>query len=86
MSQSDWNIYERQNIIVYVIKSLKPVFFYPYFQYCKYSYTSKLLVYLYLHLLLLFLKDPHPERLAYTRYVKLNLCPFDIFLNVIADI
>ena len=42
MSQSDWNIYERQLTIVYVIKCLKPLFLDPYFQYCKYSHTSKL--------------------------------------------
>ena len=31
------------------------------------SHASKLFGYLYLHLLLLFLQDPHPERLPYAR-------------------
>ena len=43
MSQSAWNIYVRQNVIVYmyVIKRLKPLFLDPYFQSCKYSRASK---------------------------------------------
>ena len=73
-----------QNRIVYVIERLKPLFLDPYFQFCKYSHASKLFVYLSLHLL--FLKDPHRERLPYARYVKLNLCAFDIFFRVMADI
>ena len=75
-----------QNRIVYVIKRLNPLFLDPYFQFCKYSHASKLFVYLYLHLLLLFLLDSHRERLPYARYGKLNLCAFDIFFKVIADI
>ena len=55
MSQSVWNIYVHQKIIVYIIKCLKPLFPDPYFQYCKYSHASKPFVYLNLHLLLLFL-------------------------------
>ena len=69
-----------------VIKRLKPLFLDPYFQFCKYSIASKLFVYLYLHLCLLFLLDPHRERLPYARYVKLNLSAFDIIFKVIADI
>ena len=72
--------------MVYVIKRLKPLFPDPYFKFCKYSYASKLFVYLYLHLLLLFLWDPHRERFPCARYLKLNLCAFDIFFKVIADI
>ena len=52
----------------------------------QYSHASKLFVYLYLHLVLLFLLDPHRDHLSYARYVKLNLCAFDIFLKVITDI
>ena len=55
LSQAVGNIYVLQNRIVYVIKRLKPLFLDPYFQFCKYSHASKLFVYLYLHLLLLFL-------------------------------
>ena len=55
LSLSVWNIYVLQNRIVYVIKRLKPLFLDQYFQFCKYSHASKLFVYLYLHLLLLFL-------------------------------
>ena len=50
-----WNIFVLQNRIVYVTKRLKPLFLDPYFQFCKYSHASKLFVYLYLHLLLIFL-------------------------------
>ena len=78
--------YVLQKRIVHVIKRLKPLFLDSYFQFCKYSHASKLFVYLYLHLLLLFLQDPHRERLPYARYVKLNLCAFDIFFTVISNI
>ena len=60
---------------------MKPLFLDPYFQFCKYRHASKFFVYLYLDLLLLFLQDPHREHLPYARYVKLNLCAFDIFLK-----
>ena len=50
------NIYVLQNRIVYVIKHLKPLFLDLYFQFCKYIHASKLFVYLYLHLLSLFLR------------------------------
>ena len=81
LNQSVWNICVIQNRIVYVIKRLKPLFLDTYFQFCKYRHASKLFVYLYmyLHLFLLFLKDPLRERLPYARYVKVNLCAFDIF-------
>ena len=75
-----------QNRKVYEIKRLKPLFLDPYFQFGKYCHASKLFVYLHLHLLLLFLKDPHRERLPYARYVKLNQCALDIIFKVIADI
>ena len=46
MSQSGWNIYACQNIIVNVSKRMKLLFLELYFQYCKYSHASKLFVYL----------------------------------------
>ena len=46
MSQSGWNIYVCQKIMVHVRKRLKPLFLDPFFQYCKYSHASKVFVYL----------------------------------------
>ena len=68
LSQSVWNINGLQNRIVYVIKRLKPLLLDPYFQFCKYRHV-------------LFLYDPHRERLLYARYVKLNLFAFDLFFK-----
>ena len=55
LNQSVWNNCVLQNRMVYVINRLKPLFLDQYFQFCKYRHASKLFVYLYLHLLLLFL-------------------------------
>ena len=48
ITQLGWNVYVCQNITVNVSKRLKPLFLDLYFQFCKYSHTLKLFVYLYL--------------------------------------
>ena len=86
LNQSVWNIYVLQNRIVYVIKRLKRLFLDPYiFQFCKYRHASKLFVYLYLHLLLLFFVGSSPRTFTVSSICEIeSLCFWHIF-KVIAD-
>ena len=77
-----------QNRIVYVIKRLKPLFLYPYFQFCKYSHASKLFVNLYfiLSFVIVIFVGSSPRTFTVRSICEVDSLCFDIFFKVIADI